>query len=29
MGDWSYNFALLQELFEEHLKKVHLREDAN
>jgi DNA helicase TIP49 (TBP-interacting protein) len=29
MGDRSYNLALLQELFDEHLKKVHLREDAN
>ena len=29
MGDWSYNSALLQELFDEHFKKVRLREDAN
>jgi hypothetical protein len=29
MGDWSYNSALLQELFDEHFKKVHRREDAN
>ena len=29
MGDWSYNFALLQELFDEHFKKVHMREDAS
>ncbi len=29
MGDRSYNFALLRELFNEHFKKVHLREDAS
>ena len=29
MGDRSYNLALLQELFDEHLKKVHPREDTN
>ena len=28
MGDKSYNLALLEEEFDEHFKKVHLREDA-
>jgi hypothetical protein len=27
MGDSSYNLAMLEELFDEHFKKVHLRED--
>ena len=27
IGDRSYNLALLQELFDEHFKKVHVRED--
>jgi hypothetical protein len=28
MGDRSYNLAMLEEEFDEHFKKVHLREDA-
>jgi len=27
MGDSSYNLAMLEELFEEHFKKVHVHED--
>jgi hypothetical protein len=29
MGDESYNSALLQELFDEHFKKVHMTVDAS
>ena len=29
MGDSSYNLAMLEEQFDEHFKKVHLREDAS
>jgi hypothetical protein len=29
MGDRSYNLAMLEEEFDEHFKKVHLREDAS
>jgi hypothetical protein len=29
MGDRRYNFEVLRKLFDEHFKKVHLREDAS